>query len=227
MTRKNKQQARKVAYNAEKKRMVRDVRKALNLSASANVNGIGSGGFGLQYSDSNVIAPVAKGNTVRMVNPVFSTSPQGNTRVRKREYFGDVEGNISFEVDRFAINPGVKGTFPWLSGIAERYEKYRFHALRFSYEPIVATSISGAIMTGIEYDVHDSSPGSKLEFMAMDGATRAPPWNQSKTEGKRSQLTTMRLVRTGSVPVSADRTLYDVGDFLFATSDFTDRKSVV
>jgi hypothetical protein len=181
---------------------------------------LGKGSFSGQYTDANYFAPVARGKVMRMTQPVFESNGTGsNVRIRRREYVHDVPSSENFTATYLAVNPGLTSTFPWLSKIAINYEKYKFHILRFGYETEASTSTSGSIMMAFEYDVHDPSPLNKQEMMGLNGATRSPAWTPQYCEADPDVLLRQqRLVRMGSVPPTADPTLYDVASFYLATS---------
>ncbi len=64
-------------------------------------------------------------------------------RIAKSEYIGDVLGSTTFasivfpgQLDsRYALNPGLEPSFPWLSAVAANFESYRFHYLAVHYIP--------------------------------------------------------------------------------------------
>lgn len=55
--------------------------------------------------------------------------------VRHRELISDLSASASFQPGSRRINPGDADVFPWLSGIASRYEKYKFRKLKFTMVP--------------------------------------------------------------------------------------------
>jgi hypothetical protein len=64
--------------------------------------------------------------------------------IRHREYLGEISGSISYDVKRsFEINPGNPDTFPWLSGVAARFQEYRIRGLVFHYIPSSGNAVSG------------------------------------------------------------------------------------
>jgi hypothetical protein len=45
--------------------------------------------------------------------------------IRHKEYLGEIRGSTTFTVqDALQINPGNARTFPWLSGVAVRFQEY-------------------------------------------------------------------------------------------------------
>jgi hypothetical protein len=137
-------------------------------------------------------------------------------RVRHVEYLKDILGSSSFSVENLAVNPGLPTLFPWLSRIASRYEKYRFHKLRFRFETSSATSSTGTLMGVLDYDASDSSPPNKTQLMSQAGAVRSAPWQDVSFEADPARMRAPRFVRVGSNPSSTDVKLYDVGNYLIA-----------
>lgn len=163
-------------------------------------------------------APVAESFTERTRQPAISQR-HDSIRVRHREFLWDIVGSIDFAYDQFAVNPGMAETFPWLSAIANRYESYRFHKLRFVYEPATSTSTSGTVMMACDYDANDAGPNTKTVMMAYKNAQRSAPWSRCENV---SDVQDMRkvptyYVRSGAV-ASTDIKTYDVANFFIATN---------
>lgn len=87
----------------------------------------------------------------KSLNPVVLSTSQG-LRVRNTEYFMDVNG---IDVTNYQYNFFNPTSRPWLGNIAKCYQKYRVHALTFSFVPIAATSQAGSIDFGTFYDADD------------------------------------------------------------------------
>jgi hypothetical protein len=118
------------------------------------------------------------------------------------------------------VNPGLPGTFPWLSQIASRFESYRFRRLQFSFETESSTSQTGVVLGALDFDASDAAPESKQQAMAYRNSVRSPPWNafdfraMSEDLKKRASY----YVRTGSLSANQDIKLYDTGNFFCCTS---------
>ena len=125
--------------------------------------------------DREFQAPVARGRIVR-------NAPAPTVRVRHREFLQDISVTASTDARwQIAINPGL--SFPWLSGIARNFEKYRFHRLSFEYVTATATATTGAIALAPEYDPDDVDYGlSKRQLYMFDGVVRGPLWNSLKLD---------------------------------------------
>jgi hypothetical protein len=98
-------------------------------------------------------------------------------RLKHREYLQDIDVTASTDArTTIAINPGI--TFPWLSGIANAFEKYRFHSLKFEYVTATATTTTGAIALAPDYDPDDVDFSlTKRQLYMFDGVVRGPLWH--------------------------------------------------
>jgi len=155
----------------------------------------------------------------------IKSSPDGRITVTHREYIQEVTPTDAvFQALSLEINPGLKTTFPWLSGLASHYESYLFRSLRFSYEPLLGTSVSGAMILAVDYDAADQIPLTKQTLMAYHRSTRGPIWSPLSCSSDRADLRKFgiqRYVRSHDLTDGLDIKTYDVGQFVFATQGHT------
>nr|QYF49897.1 MAG: hypothetical protein 2 [Heilongjiang sediment noda-like virus 1] len=165
-------------------------------------------------------APVSKNVRTKKPSPKI-TSVGSDIVVTNKEYIGDVTAaNSSFAANNYNVNPGLSGTFPWLSAIANRYESYLFTDLRFVYEPICATTVPGSVMMAVDYDASDGSPTNKVSLMSYKGATRTAPWDRTDYNARNSDLRKFGVQRyVRSTAVTGDIKTFDVGNFFIATQN--------
>lgn len=191
-----------------RKRMRRRLQNNNNLSSGLSVS-------------RPVSAPVAAARVRRSAKPRFSSvnNGSGDIRITHREYINELAGSVSFAANSFPINPGLPSTFPWLSGIAQRYESYLFERLKFCFETESATSATGTVIQVIDYDPSDSAPTSKTQAMAYRSSVRSPPWSDSAMESMREDISkrSSYFVRSGSLSSNEDIKLYDVGNYYACT----------
>lgn len=162
--------------------------------------------------------PAAKPRTTRTSAPLVRSISDGKVVVRHREFLGDITNRVFFGSGLIspsvAINPGMSGSFPWLSNIANNYEFYQFKALTFEYHPICGTTVGGSVMMGIDYDALDAPPSNKQRMMSYMGAVQGPPYSPMKVGTGPASLNrfgAQRYTRPGPVPVGSDRKTYDLG----------------
>lgn len=151
--------------------------------------------------------------------PFMGNKGNGTIVVRHREFFSDVTGvaDGSFSVMQFSVNPGQFGLFPWLSSVANRFEKYRFRRLEIDYQPACSVTTVGTVMAAYDTDAADAPPTSKVQLMAYQNAARSAPWGRFSAKfpmvGQGNRYT-----RRGGVPTNTDIKTYDVATLFVATS---------
>jgi len=92
--------------------------------------------------------------------------------IRHKEFVCSIRGSQNFTVQRFfLLQPGDTNTFPWLSGVANRFQQYRIKGMVFHYVPTSGYAVSGsnpalgAVMIQTSYRANDSEPTSKVEML--------------------------------------------------------------
>lgn len=111
--------------------------------------------------------------------------PNGNMVVTHTEYCGAVNhtrtgpagsylgATRSMEVPlKLPMNPGDGRTFPWLTGVASRFEKYQFTRLSFTYEPTCSTLENGSVALCPIYDPADPMPTDRGVLYNTEGIQR-------------------------------------------------------
>jgi len=118
--------------------------------------------------------------------------PGGGLRIHHREFCGTLNHVTSTPAYNHPVtntkqaaipmtlplNPGDGQTFPWLNGVATRFEKYKFHSLRFSYEPTCSTFENGGVAICPIYDPNDPVPSDRMTLMNAQGVKRGPVWEK-------------------------------------------------
>jgi len=152
--------------------------------------------------------------------PATVTFSKDGCRIIHREYLQEISGSVAFALSQLSINPGLAGTFPWLSAIALRYESYHFNRLDFVYSRETTEFLtSGKAMLAVDYDASDPAPTNKVEIMSYDESISAVPCESFVHRCKSINLNRQKshFVRGGTVPSGSDVKLYDVGNLFVAT----------
>jgi len=175
--------------------------------------------------DYTVSEPVA-------VNTLFS--PKGSksakisvsdneTRIVHREYLGDVynaNASNSFANTTYPINPGLVLTFPYLSSIAQNFERYRVNGMVFEYvsttSPYLAGGAMGTVMMAMEYNAAAPSFTSKPQFENSDFAISGRP-DESMMYGVECEQFANNSYYTRSSASQTPVNLTDIGNFQIAT----------
>lgn len=156
--------------------------------------------------------------------PKFGSADNG-TRICHSEYLGDIASSVSFTSNRYAINPGDAKTFPWLSQIADGYEKYRFRSLMFFYRSISSeystTQSLGAVIAAAQYDVIDPAFSTKAVMENYYTAISTKPSNNLlfgvECKPSSTAASELYLRYSPNPPAGTDRRLYDLANFTIAT----------
>jgi len=151
------------------------------------------------------------------VSQNVSSSQSGRDRDRyvESERIGTVTGTVDFLVGIISqMNPGLAGSFPWLSGHANLYEKYRVNKLIYRYKNLKGTATDGNVLFGFDYDVLDGPPATAIQMTQLTEWIDGAPWRifefRVPTDG--------RILFTRQGPVAgADLKTYDMGQLFVAT----------
>lgn len=127
----------------------------------------------------------------------------------------------TYKVWSWSVNPGLSALFPWLSPVANQYELYRFHSLKFRYVARTGTSTGGTVRMAFDHDAMDDDPPSRDVFMAYAGAVADTCWRDIDLDVPASRLNlgmpNGRYTRLGVHPIE-DLKTYDAGKFLLAVT---------
>lgn len=154
--------------------------------------------------------------------PSMHSAGENGVRVTHRECIGLVTSSAAFNCEKFELNPGLPGTFPWLSSIAGMFQQYNINGLVIVYKPtcsegggvdqaIVGT---GSVCMCASQNVMAVRPGNLEEMLQTQFSASATPYGeivmpieQDKRYGGRpiGEL----LVRRGEVPVGGTKQMYD------------------
>jgi hypothetical protein len=127
--------------------------------------------------------------------------------------------NQGFNIVDVFINPANQALFPWLSGIAKKYDLYHFKRLRFTYIPSLPTSEEGNVYIGLDYNTLDPAPSSSSELCQLSHWTMNVVWKPSYLTIDVNGLG-WQYTRTGPV-ANADYKTYDLGRLFLATEGIT------
>lgn len=125
---------------------------------------------------SNVGAKITNIRKTSTGSNLVKGSPKNEVRMSRREFIQEVYPNEGWAVQKFALNPGVSRSFPWLSGVARNFEKYVINKFTIEYRTAQSTFIPGKIQMAPDFDASDSAPMSKRELLTYTLATDGPVW---------------------------------------------------
>lgn len=140
--------------------------------------------------------------------------PLDNVRIRHREYITDVHQTVVSGDERTeqSWNPGMRLNAPWLSTIANSFEKYEIHSFAFVWVPGLPTSATGFVAIVPDYDPLDVNIHEpKAEVLGAADTVRASAWKSFRAplDPKRLRKADLLYTRNGPPKGSADLRLYD------------------
>lgn len=162
---------------------------------------------------SAVRAPAAMNRSSRQTGRQVS-------RYRECERVATIAGATNYAVvSNIACNPGLAGSFPWLSGHANLYERYRVHKLVYRYKNLKGTDSDGNIIMSFDYDTLDGPPVSAIEQCQSTRWIDGAPWRIFELHVPTDSR--ILFTRAGAVQL-ADLKTYDIGRLFIAAEGCAD-----
>lgn len=172
---------------------------------------------------------------VKQEIPTIVNTPDGHVTVRHKEYVADiVSGGTAFTlIQNLQLNPGLNpengGPFPWLSGIAQHFQQYRFNGLVFEFRSTSGTNATtqalGEVLMSSNYNVADLPPTNKQEMLSQVFAISRVPAadfeHPIECNPRQSVAGGLLYVRSGPIPVGQDARFYDFAETNIATQGQT------
>lgn len=150
--------------------------------------------------------------------------------VRRTEYIKDIVSSPvanTFAVETFAVNPGQRSMFPFLSQIAVNYEEYRVRGMVVHFKSLSGDSVAsvqsglGYVAMATQYDALDATFVNKAAIenysMSQSGKPSIDQIHGIECHPQMNALTHL-YVRSSSQPANTDLRLYDLGKFSIANS---------
>jgi hypothetical protein len=174
-----------------------------------------------------VSAPPETSVTPAFVNPGDDLS--GDVVLYHREFIrnvtvsGSAGTSTAFELTSYELNPGIAGTFPFLSQIANNFELYEFQGLMFQYVPTYGESGSssnnlGKVIMATNYDPDASEFASSVQMQNYDYSNSCKP-SLGQVHGVETmsskRASDLMYIREGDV--TRDKVFTDIGKFQIAT----------
>lgn len=156
----------------------------------------------------------------------FMHSTSETITFRHREYIREISSSVAFSGSTLAVNPGLSGTFPYLSNIAASFQEYKFKGLVFEFKSTSAVPIStstnlsqGVVMLSAQYRADAAPLSTKVDFLnnmwSVDTKVSDSVILPIECDPKENPLS-IQYVRNG--PVTGDAKLYDLCTLNIATT---------
>jgi hypothetical protein len=156
-----------------------------------------------------------------------SENETNSIRIKHMEYIGDVTPTAGgFQTQYFlAINPGLAGSFPWLSNLAQFYEEYRLVQCIFFFKSMVTegnSSAGGNIIMATQYNPTNPAFQSKQVMENYDYANSGKVTQEMRhgveCDPSKKGGSDIEYVRVGAISSNQDLKTYDLGTFQLATN---------
>lgn len=158
--------------------------------------------------------------------PSMHQTDEGVT-IRHREYIGPVYGAQNFTVQsNFVLNPGMSATFPWLSGIATKFQEYRVNGAVYHYIPSSGSAVSstnpalGTVMMSTSYRATAPPPTDRIQMLNQYWSSESVPseaFVHPLECAKFSSPTDVLFTRGTVLPTTDNAMMYDFGITSIAT----------
>lgn len=159
--------------------------------------------------------------------PVAQNISSGGSSSRTIEREVEVErvftvpGSVNYTVQtQIYLNPGLAASFPYLSGIAAKKERYRIHKLRVRYKNLKGSSSPGNVILAYEPNVQDAAPSTATLLTQSDCWKDGAPWRVFELTVP--VINRELFTRTGNLPMNSDAKTYDAGKIIVATEGCAD-----
>jgi len=141
--------------------------------------------------------------------------------VRHKEFVTTVNSSQAFQVQgSYEINPGNVVLFPWLAGVAARFQEYKIRGMVYHYVPTSGAAVSstnaalGSVMLQTSYRASDSPPTSKIEILNEYNSNESVPCepfcHPIECDPKENPFN-IQYVRSVETTATEDKLLYDLG----------------
>lgn len=166
---------------------------------------------------------------------VFDKRGRRGVRVMEREFITNITASQTFSLLSYAIQPGLGGSFPWLSALSVNFDEWVPNGIVYEFRSTSAdwngsTQALGTVILAADYDSLDADYSSKVEMECAEGAisVRASEGALCGIECAPSQRQNVTYyTRTGSVPAGGTISAYDLGKFQIATTGFANDTDVI
>lgn len=166
-------------------------------------------------NDSMLAAPVSIATRRTGMSASVANLSDGIVRIKHRAFIKPITSFSSFTAEKLSCNPGLSGSFPWLSKLARKYDMYRFLNLKYSYRSVTATSTPGVVMLSFDYDAADAAPTTKSKQAQTIPNAESNSWTNVDLVVKTDS--SWRFTRPGVLSSNLDVKTYDMGNLFYSS----------
>lgn len=180
------------------------------------------------YTANNLMSDADESNSMPMFSSVGDET--GAICISHREYITDIYGpTTAFNVQSYALNPGLEGSFPWLSQLAANYEEYELIQCVYTYRSTTTdigtttTGQCGTVIMATNYNPCNppfSDKPSMMEYAhSMSCKTTESMDHGVECEDSKVAGDSQKYIRTTTVVSNQDLKTYDHGLFQLAVAN--------
>lgn len=159
--------------------------------------------------------PSSIGATVSNGQPQFNNAK--STVVSHREYIGDLvtsTSTASYSTNNtFVLQPGDFNTFPWLSALAGRYQRYRFRKVAMTFISESPSSVAGAVVIGFDRNAATTAPTTKMAMMELQDSIKCNAWDHASLSINMKSTPTLYTSIGNAYPSGPTGTYADIKTF--------------
>lgn len=160
--------------------------------------------------------------------PVMHSSNE-TIRITHREFLGPIITSSTagdYSSRTFYVNPGLRGTFPWLSQVATCFQEYEIAGLIFMFKSNSADSLNstntalGSVLMGAQYNVNQPDYDSKADILNSMWGVEGRPSNDLilpiECDPEQNPFK-IHYVRSGDLAATSNLQNYDLCKVIVAT----------
>jgi len=165
---------------------------------------------------------------------IVNTRTHSAPEIREgEELISTVLGSVAFTTTQFNINPANAITFPWLSKIAQLFERYEFEALSFHFGHDVSgfatQGQTGLVYLSALYDAAAAAPTAVNQIEATDPFVPCMPNQDSKCRLDKKSMhpaNEPKYCLQGNPPGASDIKTYNVGSLFVTTTGMANASEI-
>jgi hypothetical protein len=139
------------------------------------------------------------------------------------EYYGSiVTTSTTFTLSKdIVVQPGLNVSFPWLSTIAQNFDRYQLLNLELEYIPACPTSTGGTVYMAFDPDALDFGPIQTSDMLQYKSNIQFSPFLAQRLKVPTSLFKRILYTRTAAQNIgNGDLKTYDAG-LLYVATDMT------
>lgn len=155
----------------------------------------------------------SSGLTGRSRVPTLRSNGRNITIVHTERFASVVTTTTNLEVHSYSLNPGMAAMFPWLSDVANRFDKYKFRNVHFNYVPS-SPALSGIVSMAFDFDPNDDPPATMEDANTYHDYVTTSIWAAAnlKLDLVNGDRLPQKDTRPGLPGADLDLNMYDVGN---------------